>query len=266
MAFALDEQPSAAGNTVLTDWLAKHSLYVQNSLLRFNPHLRLTVVSAQRNGIAVAVVEDGVVLADSAANDGTHRLIAPGQRPQMLTFFLKNLSRNALRRSMHLCIRGTRQPIQTATIENVVIHKKTVAQKIALYIFYRVFNFSLALGIGSTAHIDGHFRLLPELLKFVGVENISGIFAYTHNAVLVKNHFTRQPAEVSETVVARVYQVCRCKRTALHFGIFVSGCGKQKRCCVDSGLPAVNIGHQELTEVNLHLLPHRKLGNSFIVS
>src|SRR5574344_1761819 len=148
MAFALDEQPSAAGNTVLTDRLAKHGLDVQNSLLRFNPHLRLAVVSAQRNGIAVAVVEDGVVLADSAANHGTHRLITPGQRPQMLTFFLENLGRNALRRSMHLCVRGTRQPLQTDAIENVVIHKKAVAEKIAFYIFYRVFNFSFALGIG----------------------------------------------------------------------------------------------------------------------
>src|SRR5574344_2374608 len=126
MAFALDEQPSAAGNTVLTDRLAKHGLDVQNALLRFNPHLRLAVVSAQRNGIAVAVVEDGVVLADSAANNGMHRFIAPGQRPQMLTFFLKNLSRNALGCSMHFCICSTRQPIQTATIKNVVIHKKTV--------------------------------------------------------------------------------------------------------------------------------------------
>ena len=167
---------------------------------------------------------------------------------------------------MHLCIRGSSQPLQTAAIENAVVHEKAVAEKIALNVFYRVFNLSLALRIGTTAHIDGHFCLLPELLKFVGVDNISGIFAHAHNAVLVENHFTRHSPEVSETVVAHVYQVCRCKRTALHFGIFVSGCGKQKGCCVDSGLPAVNIRHQELAKVNLHLLPHRKLRNGFIVS
>ena len=59
MVFALDEQPSAAGDAVLTNRLTKYGLDVKDAFLRFNPYLRLLVVGTQRNGITVAVVDSG---------------------------------------------------------------------------------------------------------------------------------------------------------------------------------------------------------------
>ncbi|MPN00233.1 hypothetical protein SDC9_147427 [bioreactor metagenome] len=126
---------------------------------------------------------------------------------------------------MHLCVSCTFQPFQTTAIENTIIRIKSVTQKIALNVLYGILDFALTLGICTTAHVNCRFAILPEFFKFISEDNVSGVLAYTHDAVLVKDHFFWHSTKVLKTVVTNFYQVYCGKRPALQFSVFVSGTG-----------------------------------------
>jgi site-specific DNA recombinase len=94
-----------------------------------------------------------------------------------------------------------------STVEDVIVHIHTVTEEIALYIFYGVFNLAFALRIGTTAQVNRNTSFLAELLKFVGVDDIAGVFTHAEDAVLVKNHFLRHTTKIPETVMADPHQI-----------------------------------------------------------
>ena len=68
MALVLDQETATAGDAVFANGLSEDRLDKECAVFRNDADFRLCIKRAERNGIAVAVVNDGVVLSDRPAN------------------------------------------------------------------------------------------------------------------------------------------------------------------------------------------------------
>ena len=167
---------------------------------------------------------------------------------------------------MHLGVGGPLQPLQAASVEDAIVHIQPVAEEIPLDVLHHILNFSFAFWVRPAAHTDGQPAFLPELLKLIGVDDVPGIFTYAYDTVLVEYQFLRHPAHVLEAVMADPYKVYAGKGPVLLLRVLVPRPGQYKRRHIHLGLPAVHVGHHLLSEIHLHLFPHRQLRHRLILS
>ena len=249
---------------MLTDGFAKQCLDIERPIQCFNAHLRLGGVGTQRDGVAVAVVDNCVVLAHRPADHRALHLVTDRQGPQVLSLLLEYLRWDQFGGPMHLGVGGPLQPLQAASVEDAIVHIQPVAEEIPLDVLHHILNFSFALRVRPAAHSDGQTTFLPELLKLIGVDDVPRVFTYAYNAVLVEYQLLRHPAHVLEAIMADPHKVYAGKGTALLLCVLVPRPGQHKRRHIHPGLPAVYVGHHLLPEVHLHLLPHRQLRHRLI--
>ena len=179
-------------------------------------------ICPDRNGIAVSVIQDGIILSDGTQHFCAVSIFNDWYWKQMLSLLGKHLCGYPSGRTMNFDVSCSFQPRDSKRVQRtVVVRINAVLNKAVLDVSDDILDLALRLRIGAAAHINGDFAFLPELLKFVGVGDFPGVFADTDDAVLVKDHFPRHTAEVAETVMADLYQVNRSEWPALALRVFV---------------------------------------------
>ena len=126
----LDEKPLALGDRVLSDRIRCRCIYPQDRPLDLKANLFLMRVCPDRNGVSVAIVQNGVILSDGAHDISAVSVLDDRYRKKMLSFLGEHLCGDPPCCAVYLGVGCSLKPcdgkrVQRAVVVWIVIFKRS---------------------------------------------------------------------------------------------------------------------------------------------
>ena len=129
--------------------------------------------------------------------------------------------------------------------------------RVALDELHQVLDLSLRLGVGPPAHPQLHLLLVDQLLEVLGADDVAGVFADHHQAVLVDHQLLGPAAKIIERLQKKTDDVASPEGPPLEDHVLVAAGRKQHGEDIQPQPAPAAV----LSKIKLHLLAERQLRN-----
>ena len=173
-------------------------------------------ICPDRNGIAVSVIQDGVILSDGTQQFRAVSVFDDRYRKQMLPFLGKYFCGYPPCRTVDFDIGCSFKPRDSKRVQcQVIVWINAILDKAVLDVSDDILDLTLCLRIGAAAHIYPESAFLTEFLELRCVDDIAVVFGNADDTILIEYQLTGHSSEIFETFPQRRDQVDSAKRSAL---------------------------------------------------